>query len=264
MKKYKYKGEVVKPLIIDGKWARHDEFNLCVRESDNVVIQVLESKLEEVCEFKRGDVIFSKSDSCNWVFVYNPSNNYDGWLGYYVFSNGSHSLNWNNSCKDRLNARLATPAEKQQLFSALAKGGKYWDEDALEIKYFIRVPDSIGVYEIGEEYCKDYEKGDSLYVEFNKGKQLLGYLDGSYVVDVIYKDWYEKVQCYLQPIKREELKVGDTVYIDSEIIDGIRDIDCYYKVLPQWKVMCALNDGCYVYNVNELNPVSIYKLIPIE
>ena len=34
--------------------------------------------------------------------------------------------------------RLATPSEKQLLFDALEKEGKYWDAEALEVKYFER------------------------------------------------------------------------------------------------------------------------------
>lgn len=271
MKKYKYKGKVVKPLMFNGGWVVCDEFNLCVRESDNVVIQVLESDLEEVCEFKRGDVLISKCGK--WFVIYHHTNDCTGGIRHSLCTNISSNYNrhypfhngnrYDSGCGFTKDYRLATPSEKQQLFQALAKEGKYWDEDALEIKDFIRVPESIGIY----RYISDFTQteGDGLHIGFNDDKQLLWVETDKnvYAVDVISSN-FKKVQCYLQPIKREDLKVGDTVYVDSSAMFNVRDIDCYYKVLSQWKVMCALNDGCYVYNVNELNPASIYKLIPIE
>ena len=84
-------------------------------------------EIEELTELKRGDVCINEHDS---VYIFKE-----------VFGSGDHKhyawlgkdgrLTYNSGA---IPGRLATPAEAQQLFDALAKDGKRWNAETLEIE----------------------------------------------------------------------------------------------------------------------------------
>lgn len=131
--------------------------------------------------------------------------------------------------------RLANPYEQQLLFDALAKEGKKWNADTLQIEDIekdILVPESIGIFQSRVDY-RVY--GDTLYIAFNNSTQLLNYNSklNTWGVSPLHSI-YEKVQCKLTPCKRKDLKPGDTAFIsetfrldDSMLLDRGR----YVKII---------------------------------
>lgn len=131
--------------------------------------------------------------------------------------------------------RLATPSEQQLLFDALAKEGKKWNAEKLQIEDIekdILVPESIGIYQCKEDFGFDF---DGLYIAFNNNTQLLYY-------NSKYKVWcacplhsgYIKVQCKLISCKREDLKSGDTAFISETFrLDDsmLSDLGRYVKII---------------------------------
>lgn len=221
---------------------------------------------EKKCEFKRGDILYDRmSNGWSWVaiydkydkFTYNPIvckailNIHDGEIRYNV-----------NVCLDGL--RLATTEEEQILFDALAKEGKYWDAEALEVKDFIKVPESIGIYKFKEMVCSNYNKGDGLHISFNDNKQLLSTSDGVYHVQPNDSYTFEKVQCYLQPCKREDLKSGDTAFFSSTFRlaeDITSDLGRYVKIVGNSNYKPSKSGDI----IQERNFAEWwYKLIPIN
>ena len=171
--------------------------------------------------FKKGDIVFA-SDHNDWnkaIFIYmkyEPEPNDLNGYHYYtqldlinkdLYYTDSMSSNWEE-------IRLATPPEAQLLFDALAKEGKKWNAETLQIEDIekdILVPESIGIYRCREDFGID---GDGLYIAFNNNTQLLYYNSKYKILGAIpLHSGYERVQCKLTPCKREYLRLGDTVAI---------------------------------------------------
>lgn len=100
-------------------------------------------EIEKQPEFKDGDIItavFTDGDEMICVFKEKIEQDYMGYCGF--FSKGKHESDvsmdlgddciYNDSpiCKE---IRFATDSEKQQLFEALAKEGKAWDDEKKQI-----------------------------------------------------------------------------------------------------------------------------------
>lgn len=130
---------------------------------------------------------------------------------------------------------LATPSEQLLLFDALAKEGKKWNPETLQIEDIqkdILVPESIGIYRYNG-YSQD-DDGDGLLIGFNDNNQLLAFCNGYYSVVPYSEENYDKIQCKLIPCNREDLKAGDTVAIVNEhlkIEEVLSDIDLYNKAV---------------------------------
>lgn len=192
--------------------------------------------------FKRGDIIFA-SDHNKYnelIFIYKKYELDDMGLNgynYFVQFNVIHEELYfdNNLSSNWKEIRLATPTEQQLLFDALAKEGKKWNANALQIEDIekdILVPESIGIFQSRVDY-RVY--GDTLYIAFNNSTQLLNYNSklNTWGVSPLHSI-YEKVQCKLTPCKRKDLKPGDTAFIsetfrldDSMLLDRGR----YVKII---------------------------------
>lgn len=206
------------------------QINIKVDVPDGFVLDKIETEGETIVafvkekeRFKRGDVISG-----------------DGWVCIFKYA-GVYNEAWYFACLEvntedlyitnKLHCgyiedftRLATPSEAQLLFDALAKEGKKWNPETLQIEEIekdILVPESIGIYRCREDFGTD---GDGLYLAFNNNTQLLNY-------NSKYKTWcvfplhsgYEKVQCKLTPCKLEDLRAGDT-FLMKEILQYVEDI----------------------------------------
>ena len=126
----------------------------CSKVTVEQIGNTIVTSFEAEPEFKRGDIITAEraiiilnehsSDTINHCFV----KLYSEMHGGYMKSNSNY--NWSNEKK-----RLATDSEKQQLFAALARGGKKWDADKLEIvdlKYVPKIGDCVKVYQSEKIY----------------------------------------------------------------------------------------------------------------
>ena len=215
--------------------------------------------IEKVQEpkFKRGDIIRWEGLGVFTGFILGVSDCIDCYKCYDPINDKSPYCP--NSCHKSM-LRLATPEEQQILFDALAKEGKYWDAEALEVKDFIKVPESIGIYK--DELQLD-AFGDGLFIGFNENKQVLGSYDGLYTVDII-DDYFNKVQCYLQPCKMEDLKAGDTAFFSPTFRpaeDITSDLGRYVKVIGKYNYKTNKSGEI----VQERNHTEWwYKLIPIN
>lgn len=126
-----------------------------------------------------------------------------------------------------------------------------------------RVPESIGIYKMKEIASSNYDKGDGLHISFNNDKQLLSTSDCVLHVQPNDEHMFKKVQCYLQPIKYEELKVGDTFFCD--ILLGFASPVKYYKKLKNTQCRIGANGlDVLCVNLNFDRPLRFYKLIPIQ
>lgn len=98
-------------------------------------------EIEKQIEFKDGDIVTMHKKNCDIVFIFNRLRT-EGSFYYYAF----HTLQTNNTgvidCHITLpyawtffgsKMNFATDSEKQQLFDALAKGGKIWDAEKKQI-----------------------------------------------------------------------------------------------------------------------------------
>ena len=158
------------------------------------------------------------------------------------------------------------PEERQLLFTALAKEGKRWNAETLEIEDILRVPESIKIYQ-----TDPVNYGDGLFIKFNK-KQFLGAHLNSYIVDapLIPGVVYIPIQCELIPCKREDLKAGDTAFTlprqgSRELKEELLILDNYCKII---------NSHFFVYVINERDVesngysghyyYSWYKVVPIK
>lgn len=175
------------------------------------------------------------------------------------------------SLSDKEEIRLATHSEAQLLFDALAKKGKKWNPETMQIEDIentILVPENISVYKRKIGDSGNY--GDGLFIGFNSG-QRLGVKRSKYNVDVDGFGLYEKVQCKLTPCKREDLNVGDTVVIVDKHIkieDALDDIDSYNKVVG-YRAYANVEYGCdiQVYDekiLPELSEHTFYKVEPLN
>ncbi len=141
--------------------------------------------------------------------------------------------------------RPATPEEQQILFDALAKEGKRWNPDTLQLEDIekdVLLPESIALYRADRSGY-----GDGLFICFNDNKQLLG-CNASKGNFIVFSNniSFEKVQCKLIPVKREDLKPGDTA-ICLPIKREIYDISLYdvCKVLDHDKVVCLIRGDIF-------------------
>lgn len=272
MKKYKYKGEVVTRyddhVNESSKVNKYVIGGVFIRQSDKAVLFLDESEVEEVVELKRysyGDILYHETDSFKWVFIftYMCDSQYEG-LSCVCVDDGDYYESYRNTAT--LDIRIATPAEQQLLFSALAKEGKYWDAEALLVKDFERVPENVGIYEcIGNLRSKSvYDKGDGLYIAFNDGKQLLSTSDATYHIQPYNDNWFEKVQCYLQPIQRQDIKIGDTIFASTH--DDFTRADHYYKKVDgsEYGFARVSNEDIRKVGFQEDIDIKFYKLIPIQ
>lgn len=124
-----------------------------------------------------------------------------------------------------------------------------------DIEKDILVPESIGIYK--HKHRLDL----GLLIGFNYDSQFLGY-------HPFNKQWfvaseqnkYEKVQCKLTPCNREDLKVGDTVYIGADK----NAIDNYYKFLGDLHlVRPSHSHGIWLESITP-DVSTIYKVEPIN
>lgn len=200
-------------------------------EGETIVAFVKEKE-----RFKRGDVISG-----------------DGWVCIFKYA-GVYNEAWYFACLEvntedlyitnKLHCgyiedftRLATPSEAQLLFDALAKEGKKWNPETLQIEDIekdILVPDNIGIYRLSDRATTSHDNGDGLYISFNEKEQVLFYSDGQYGVINLDNICLAKVQCKLTPCKREDLKAGDTAFFSETFrLDDtmLSDKGRYVKIL---------------------------------
>ena len=86
----------------------------------------------EYAKFKKGDIVYYSDSVGTWICIFD----YESMISrtqYIVMLNSFNALNFNDYM-DVTCQRLATPSEKQLLFDALEKEGKYWDSESLEVK----------------------------------------------------------------------------------------------------------------------------------
>ena len=205
--------------------------------------------------FKKGDIVYHNTGVNKWVFIYTNTRNgdYNGLSCVHPIT-GEYYPIYNNEVG--VYSRLATDSEKQLLFDALEKEGKYWDAEALEVKEFDRVPENIGIY------CCDrptlYDKGDGLYIGFNDNKQNLSTSNGIYTVNLNDANIYSRTRCYLKPISHEDVKVGDTILCgDKECLTN------YYKIIESGVVYVSDENDVFVFG-DFLGGDKLFKLIPIR
>ena len=173
------------------------------------------------CNYPDGDINVSWITLVKKVKSFEKNNVYiDTYALYMICTNDSREnapyLEIDSTQSADCSVRLATPSEQQLLFNALAKDGKKWNAETMQIEDIekdILVPENIGIYRCKEDFGVD---GDGLYISFNDNPQLLYY-------NSKYKVWggcplhsgYKKVQCKLTQCKREDLKAGDTAFISE-------------------------------------------------
>ncbi|WP_101690701.1 hypothetical protein [Dysgonomonas massiliensis] len=252
--------------------------NVTTNIENGYVVAEYGEKVQEP-KFKKGDIVYCEYYRCggsSWVAILNEwDSSYMGIniVDIMIKSNAGSSidkLRFDDHQNVKLDiCRLATSDEQQILFDALAKEGKYWDAEALEVKDFIKVPESIGIYKDYTIFNKRH--GDGLFIGFNEDKQALGVdvVNGVYVVKSVGRlEQTDKVQCYLQPCKRDDLKSGDTAYFfekgdDSKFMLAICLIVGYCKILDYQTYVYILNGIDIETNVDN-DSYNWYKLIPIN
>lgn len=109
-------------------------------------------------EFKDGDVLFVKCYDSTFIEIFKYSKNNGDLYDRASLDTTNQTLDISGKyriCKDEITElRLATEAEKQQLFSALEKEGKAWDSDKKQIV------DLKPAFEIGKLYVFDEQEED--------------------------------------------------------------------------------------------------------
>ena len=208
----------------------------------------------EDAKFKKGDIVYYSDSHGTWicVFDYETMSSRTQYIAMLYSFNKLHF----NDYMDVICQRLATNSEKQLLFDALKKEGKYWDAEAMEVKECERVPENIGIY------CCDrptlYDKGDGLYIGFNDNKQNLSTSNGIYTVNLNDANIYSRTRCYLKPISHEDVKVGDTILCgDKECLTN------YYKIIESGVVYVSDENDVFVFG-DFLGGDKLFKLIPIR
>lgn len=102
-----------------------------------------------------------------------------------------------------------TESEKEECLADLKKLGKRIDEngDIVDIPKLL-VPDNIHIFRAKDDNTRP------LFIGFNDDKQVLGYNKkrGCWIVLPCYPFKFERVQCELVEVKREELKDGDLCF----------------------------------------------------
>lgn len=196
-------------------------------EGNNIVAFVKEKE-----KFKRGDVVtlIDHDLSKDSIIILDEvaTNGYwpIGTIGGFTIKSSKININAAYNNFFLANSRLATTSEAQLLFDALAKEGKKWNAETLQIEDIekdILVPESIGIYKLSDRAITSHDDGDGLYISFNKDKQTLFYSDGQYGVINLDNICLTKVQCKLTTCKLEDLKAGDT-FLMKEILQDVEDI----------------------------------------
>lgn len=214
---------------------------------------------------KKGDICVKRN---KWIFIFSHTIQMfsPDAICYYVLTSKMDRdlIRFNKfgigSLSDKEEIRLATPSEAQLLFDALAKKGKKWNPETMQIEDIentILVPENISIYKRKIGDSGNY--GDGLFIGFNSG-QRLGVKRSKYNVDVDGFGLYEKVQCKLTSCERKDLKVGDTAFATCR------------KVFHLEMNYCKVLDGCFAYiddmgiSVGEWNNTSLnwYKVEPLN
>lgn len=109
-------------------------FIKCIEEKLGGKLNLETLEIEKQPEFKDGDIItitFNWGEDIVYIFKSEDNNNYS----YYAWLNGSSPIIIESSHpkSDIYTVRLSTEQEKQQLFDALEKEGKAWDDEKKRI-----------------------------------------------------------------------------------------------------------------------------------
>lgn len=207
------------------------QINIKVDVPDGFVLDKIETEGNNIVafvkkkeKFKRGDVVtlIDHDLSKDSIIIIDEvaTNGYwpIGTIGGFTIKSSKININAAYNKCFLANSRLATPSEAQQLFDALAKEGKIWNPETIQIEDIekdILVPESIGIYKLSDRAITSHDNGDGLYISFNKDKQALSYLDGQYGVNILDNIFFTKVKCKLTPCKREDLRAGDTAFFSE-------------------------------------------------
>lgn len=183
-------------------------------------------------KFSKGDIVYR--DFC--TLIYRGTNEAGGILTDFFLVNGSQVLRFKNKmecgCGFTRDFRIATPYEQQLFFDALAKEGKKWNANTLQIENIendILVPESIGIYKQNA-----YNGGDGILIGFNDNKQLLAFNTETEQWVVKSNKYSTRVQCKLTKCKREDLKSGDTAFFSETFrLDNsmLSDLGRYVKII---------------------------------
>lgn len=238
-------------------------------EKAEVIGGMLVTSFKEVEEFKRGDILYVRLPRRAYIIDYSHIDSKTLYFKHSALVVGCEQATGNNPnglCyRDEVEEiRLATNSEKQLLFNALAKEGKYWDAEALEIKEYLKVPESIGIYKDHSIFSERY--GDGLSISFNEGKQLLrvDVKEDIYIVDCLLRlRGNNKTKCYLQPTDYKDLKVGDTFF--CSLRPDFDNLNKYYKKLADTQCRVGNNNHDVILTDFDLSMgLKFYKLIPIQ
>ena len=125
-------------------------------------------------EFKDGDVLFVKCKGSAFIEIFNYSKNNGDLYDHASLDTTTHELDISGEYKiikeNIIELRLATEAEKQQLFSALEKEGKAWDSEHkmivdLKPKYEFKPMDLCLMKYIGKYNNRGWELCQYAYTE---------------------------------------------------------------------------------------------------
>lgn len=145
-------------------------------------------EIEKQPEFKDGDILHSDETeySDETIFIAKISGGVIGTYGYIDLLDESVMVRNDTFEESEINAiRLATDSEKQQLFDALAKEGKVWDEDKKQIVYLPKKCEFKPM-----DWCLMKYKGHYN----NRGWELCQYAYTEHRVSICYKrDFYHAV-----------------------------------------------------------------------
>lgn len=234
-------------------------------QEDGYLLRIFEPKEEP--KFKRGDIIFvSDRNNLNEAIciikeIKDESNGYYyhamfNTINRFLFTNYNMANVWKEE-------RLATPKEQQILFTALAKDGKRWNTETLELEDILKVPENIKLYQ-------PKKNDDQIYIGFEHRQmlgvgQMLGVYNGAWHVMINDKDVpCEPIQCELIPCKREDLKVGDTAFC---IHEGVNLRQSMNERFNYCKIRSA-HDHTYTAGGNittSANRCEVwYKVVPIK
>ena len=113
-------------------------FIKCIEERFGGKLNMQTLEIQKQTEFKDGDIVAVDLDRKNIrIFKEKKNGNNICWGKYYIgfsFNNeGKRIQTFKNYTADCSSDRLATDSEKQQLFSALEKEGKAWDDKKKQI-----------------------------------------------------------------------------------------------------------------------------------
>lgn len=114
------------------------EFIKSVEEINNGKLNLETLEIEKQPEFKDGDIVVYKceiEDVPDVIFIFRGIDQLTPYYSYYASLDSDGFLSYKLGAFGIYNRelRLATEEEKQQLFDALAKGGKAWDAEKKQI-----------------------------------------------------------------------------------------------------------------------------------